>query len=230
MPKSLSILSLALSLASPLAAVAQPLAGAPQVYDTPPGYDDAPGYAAPDRASARHGRHHHWRDARVEEAEAHPKACYARVHVPASYGPPPTGPEYVWRQAPAPPGAPGPVWCLTVQPLPQQPVMIAPERMGWIRVLCADQVTPDRVALMQRRLSEQGLYRGGFDGRYDVATAQAVGRFQQERGIDHGGYLSYQTWGAIAALPPPAPPPAAYWRRPTTFDTGVLSWSGKVGG
>lgn len=238
MPSSLSIVGAiaALILPVPLAASAQDLAGAPRGYDTPPGYADSGYGQAGDAPAAEDGdagriphRRHGWRRAwREAPAAARAQECYAKVHVAATYGPPPTGPEYVWRQAPAPPGAPGPVWCLTVQPLPQQPVLISPERLGWIRVLCADEMTPERVGVIQRRLYGQGLYRGRIGGRYDAATAQAVAEFQRERRIDHGGYLSYQTYGAIEALPPP--PPQTYWRRPTAFDTGVLDWSGKVRG
>jgi hypothetical protein len=218
--KLLSTLAVAAVALQAPAAFAQQLAGAPQVYDSPPGYAGS-GYGDEGPAPSRHGRH---------AERAHPQECYAKVRVAATYAPPATGPEYVWRQAPAPPGAPGPVWCLTVQPMPSQPVMVSPERLGWIRVLCADEVTPERVSTVQRRLYREGLYQGGIDGRYDAATAQALARFQRERHIDHGGYFSYQTWGAIEALPPAPPPRVVQWRRPTTFDTGVLDWSGKSRG
>jgi hypothetical protein len=150
--------------------------------------------------------------------------CYAKVKFGAQYAPPPTGPEYVWTQAPGPPGSPGPIWCLTVQPLPQRPVMISPERYGWVRVLCSTDATPDRISTVQRRLYDRGMYRGAIDGRYDAQTAYAVRRFQSERHIEDRGYLSYQTLSALE-VPPPRP---VYWRRPTTFDTGVLDWPGKT--
>lgn len=250
--------ALAAFLATPFAVQAQDLAGAPQTYapqaygepgpnsmtgpmagpmGAPPmaGPQMGPPMAGPGMAgpgpqmgptygpSAEALEAHAARQAMREAAE-HPKECYAHVRVGASYAPPPTGPQYVWRQAPAPPGAPGPVWCLVVQPFPQQPVMISPEHMGWIRVLCADETTPARVSQMQRRLSEQGLYAGGFGGRYDMATAQAVAQFQRSQRIADDGYLGYRTVAALEALPPRR----IYLRRPTTFDTGVLNWSGKV--
>jgi hypothetical protein len=251
---ALAVLSAPFGLSS--AAWAQDLAGAPQTYDVPPGYGAAAGpsgvpvgpiggppvagppmMAPPMMAQAMPGPQmgpaigpspealeaHAARRA-MREAADHPKECYAHVRIGATYAPPPTGPEYVWRQAPAPPGAPGPVWCLVVAPFPQQPVMISPEHMGWIRVLCADETTPARVSQMQRRLYEQGLYSGGFEGRYDMATASAVARFQQAQRIADDGYLGYRTVAAIEALPPRR----IYLRRPTTFDTGVLNWSGKV--
>lgn len=151
--------------------------------------------------------------------------CYAQVRYPASYAPPPSGPEYVWTQAPAPPGAPGPVWCLTVTRFPDRPVQVAPARLGWVRVLCADEVTPARVSRLQRRLHERGLYRGEIDGRFDARTEEAVVAFQSERHIEHRGYLSYET---VAALDLPPPPPVVIYRpAPTTFERGYVSWDGK---
>ena len=216
------LLFAAVALGAP-AASAEALMGAPMEYGPAP--DEAP-------PAARHAM-------RREGGE-----CYAQVRYPAAYAPPPSGPEYVWTQAPAPPGAPGPVWCLTVTHFSGRPVEVSPERLGWVRVLCADDVTPARVSRLQRRLHERGLYRGEIDGRYDDQTAQGVAAFQRERHIAHRGYLSYATMSAleeapspccIAAAPPPccvpaAPPPrVVYWRRPTTFERGYVNWPGKSG-
>ena len=226
----LSCLLLAASVLGGPAASAEELAGAPM------GYGPAPDEAQP-------AGHHALRHRGGE--------CYAQVRYPAPYAPPPSGPEYVWTQAPAPPGAPGPVWCLTLTHFSGRPVQVAPERLGWIRVLCADDVTPERVEHLQRRLHERGLYRGEIDGRYDEQTEEGVVAFQRERRIAHRGYLSYETVSALeegpspccAAAPPPpccapvvaapccvpvAPPPRViYWRRPTTFERGYVSWPGK---
>ena len=212
---NVSRLALAALMAAPIATSvqAQDLAGAPQGYDQG-GYGQR-GYAQAEGPQAgRHGRRH---------AEA--RECYAQVRYPAAYAPPPTGPEYIWRQAPAPPGAPGPVWCLTVQPFPNQPVQVAPARLGWVRVLCADQETPERIARLQHRLHEEGLYRGEMDGRYDEETAGAVAAFQQERHIEHRGYLSYETLSALDVAPPP--PIVIYRRKPTTFERGYVTWPGE---
>ena len=193
----LSGLALAAMLATPAVTLAQALAGAPQPV---PMQSDPRSWGPSERAPMdgegperrpgprRHGGH---------EGE-----CYAQVRYPASYAPPPSGPEYVWTQAPAPPGAPGPVWCLTVRPFPDRPVQVAPARLGWVRVLCADEVTPDRVSRLQRRLHDRGLYRGEIDGRYDEQTEGAVVAFQHERHIEHRGYLSYETMTALEARRP----------------------------
>src|SRR5579875_3716323 len=183
------ILAAFTALAAP-AVLAQDLAGAPQ------GYEAGPEAAPPPVRRASHHRG---------------EACYAQVRYPSVPAPPPSGPEYVWTQAPAPPGAPGPVWCLTVTRFAGAPVPVMPERTGWIRVLCADDATPARITRLQRRLHARGLYRGEISGRYDAATAEGVAAFQRERHIGHRGYLSYETMAALDATSPcceAAPSPA----------------------
>lgn len=210
-----SALALAAVLAAPVAASAQALAGAPDAsIGGPPRWsaEPPPSVGGDPRSWSPTGRRRHGGG-----------ECYAQVRYPASYAPPPSGPEYVWTEAPAPPGAPGPVWCLTVRPFPNRPVEVAPARLGWVRVLCADEVTPARVSHLQRRLHERGLYRGEIDGRYDEETESAVAAFQRESHIEHRGYLSYQTMAAIEA----PPPLVVYPRTPTAFERGYVSWPGE---
>lgn len=178
-------------------------------------------------------------------AHARPGVCYARVTAAATVSPPVPG-RVRWRLSPPPPGAPGPLWCLVEEP--GQPArVIAPERSGWIRVLCDDEATPARISRVQRRLHELRVYEGEASGRYDAATAAAVGRFQSERRIAHGGYLSLRTLDALeggaayAALPPPpvaappccvAPPPpppvvTIPVVQPPPPPSPWLSWPGK---
>jgi hypothetical protein len=130
----------------------------------------------------------------------HGKECYAKVKFGAQYGAaPPTGPHYVWRQEPGPPGAPGPIWCLVpAEVRAPQPVLISPERYGWIRVLCDTEATPARIVGVQRQLSAAGVYQGPVDGRYDSNTTAAVERFQAQRHIEDRGYLSYATLSALS--------------------------------
>ena len=59
-------------------------------------------------------------------------------------------------------------------------------------------------------------------------TAWALRRFQSERRIEDRGYLGYGTLSALEGPPPPPPYYRGYWGRPTTFDTGVITWPGKV--
>lgn len=142
--------------------------------------------------------------------------CFAKVSIRgATLIPPPAPPHAFWVMTPARPGEIGPTFCLYFEPGAPAPEMFAPDRTGWIRVVCDRDLTPMRVRGLQRRLRELGLYQGAVHGRYDAPTAHAVARFQQRRSIPHGGYLSLETAGAIEAgapLPslPFTPPPSAY--------------------
>jgi hypothetical protein len=192
----------------------------------------------------------HDRDGLLPAPPAHAPAgvCYAHVSAPAEYGPPPA-PGAHWRLNPPPPGAPGPVWCLVVDPAAPPP-LLAPERDGWVRVLCDADATPARLRRLQRRLRAEGDYAGELSGRYDAATGAAVRRFQARRHIAHGGYLSLGTvealeGGATSAyaatfsvaaapapvIPPPPPPvvvlPAPHCCAPSGPAGRWLSWPGK---
>ncbi len=167
---------------APQAAQAQPQGLAPALIGAP-AYASALPYAGPNAAPPDAG---------------HAKECYAKVKFGAQYSvAPPAGPQYIWRQEPGPPGAPGPIWCLVpVVSAPRQ-IMISPERYGWIRVLCETEATPERIVGVQRQLSAAGVYQGPIDGRYDANTTVAVERFQAQRHIEDRGYLSYATLSAL---------------------------------
>lgn len=162
------------------------------------GYGAAPAAAAP--AS----------DGLLPEPPENAKAgeCFAKVVVPGQpvYGPP--APAHArWVQTPPRPGTIGPVWCIVWERGYQPTVTFTPERYGWIRVICDKDATRETITRIQRRLHDHGVYQGGFDGRYDAATAEAVTRFQGARHIEHGGYLSYQTMEALEAPPVPVRAP-----------------------
>ena len=129
-------------------------------------------------------------------ADAPPGECYARVKVP---GGPIQGPPQVtgaqWVMMPGPPGAPGPIWCLVQTAA--APVAFEPDRYGFIRVLCEDELTGPRVSAFQPQLHSRGYYSGAVTGRYDAATAAAVTRFQAGANIAHGGYMSFETAQAL---------------------------------
>jgi len=129
--------------------------------------------------------------------------CYAKVVVPGQpIGAPPAQTRAVWVQTPPGPGQISPTWCIYYLPGAPQPVAMTPERYGWIRVVCDKDATEEKIRHVQRRLHAWGDYDGGFDGHYDGATAQGVVRFQEQRHIDHGGYLSVKTVEALDGAPP----------------------------
>jgi hypothetical protein len=240
--------ALAVQASAPAAVQAQ----APTSLAGAPPYATAPFAADPNDAPPGFGANDPPSD------PGHAKECYAKVKFGAQYTvEPPTGPHYSWRQEPGPPGSPGPIWCLVLDPSAPPKVMISPERYGWVRILCDSEATPGRIVGVQRQLSAAGVYQGPIDGRYDATTTAAVERFQAQRHIEDRGYLSYATLSALNvygqrsypqsgytpngyyqgpnAYPYPYPypqaayaPPYAYgYRQLTTFDTGVLTWPGK---
>lgn len=54
----------------------------------------------------------------------------------------------------------------------------------WFRVPCPEDATPEFWASVQRALKARGYYAAAPTGENDPATAEAVRRFQAERGLD----------------------------------------------
>ncbi len=54
-----------------------------------------------------------------------------------------------------------------------------------------------RVATVQKRLQQLGLFKGDVSGYYGTETRDAVVQFQRYRGIDPTGFVNYQTWQAL---------------------------------
>jgi peptidoglycan hydrolase-like protein with peptidoglycan-binding domain len=134
---------------------------------------------------------------------ARPGECYAKVVVPGQpVGAPPAQQRAVWVQTPPGPGQVSPTWCIYYLPGAPQPVATTPERYGWIRVVCDKDATEDKIRHVQRRLHEWGDYDGAYDGHYDDVTAKGVVRFQEQRHLDHGGYLSVKTVEELDGAPP----------------------------
>lgn len=54
----------------------------------------------------------------------------------------------------------------------------------WFETPCADRMTPEFVASIQRALKVRGLYRGKISGELDKRTQTAIRRFQTPGGLD----------------------------------------------
>lgn len=54
----------------------------------------------------------------------------------------------------------------------------------WFRAPCPEIWTPDFIATLQRALKARGYYMHPVTGTLDVATREAVHRFQTDRGLD----------------------------------------------
>lgn len=55
----------------------------------------------------------------------------------------------------------------------------------------------ERVAAVQRRLAEMGIYNGNADGEYDFSTRSAVKELQRLSGIDPSGETDFETLRAM---------------------------------
>ncbi len=154
--------------------------------------------------------------------------CFAKVVVPGQpIGAPPPQPRAVWVQTPPGPGQISPTWCIYYeQGAPQPPVAFTPERFGWIRVVCDKDATVEKIRHVQQRLHAWGDYQGPDDGHFDDATAKGVARFQEQRHIEHGGYLSVRTVEALDAAPP-APQIYASQPYPATYPQPGLAPCGQ---
>jgi len=62
--------------------------------------------------------------------------------------------------------------------------MVQDRQEVWFREPCPEVLTADVVATLQRALKARGLYRQPLTGQMDTATADAIRRFQAERGLD----------------------------------------------
>lgn len=54
----------------------------------------------------------------------------------------------------------------------------------WFRAPCPEDMTVNFIATLQRALKARGLYLAPVTGEMDATTAEAVRRFQAERGLD----------------------------------------------
>ncbi|PIE16145.1 MAG: hypothetical protein CSA68_03890 [Rhodobacterales bacterium] len=62
--------------------------------------------------------------------------------------------------------------------------IIKPRREFWFQVPCAEALTPDFFASLQRALKSRGLFQGAPSGKMDRKTKKAVRRYQKEHGLD----------------------------------------------
>ncbi|MDT8329200.1 MAG: peptidoglycan-binding domain-containing protein [Roseovarius sp.] len=56
----------------------------------------------------------------------------------------------------------------------------------WFETPCAEDLTPDFIASVQRALAARALYRGPINGDMDTRTRTAIRRFQAPEGLDSG--------------------------------------------
>lgn len=111
-----------------------------------------------------------------------PSGCYAKDVTPAVVE---TVTEQVMLQ-PASISTDGSVLYPAVYKSETQQRIVQERKELWFETVCADQMTPDFIASLQRALTARGLYRGPVDGRMTARTRRAVRGFQKPQGLDSG--------------------------------------------
>ena len=61
--------------------------------------------------------------------------------------------------------------------------VVITQQETWFQIPCPADLTPEFVSSLQRALSARGKYSGPVTGRFDSATAAALGAYQTERGL-----------------------------------------------
>ena len=79
--------------------------------------------------------------------------------------------------------------------------IVEERRTVWIRTPCPWDLTPERIATLQRALKARGVYDGPVTARLDRATAQAVRRYQSGKGLE-SDVLSRAAAERLGVLPP----------------------------
>ncbi|WP_415920054.1 peptidoglycan-binding domain-containing protein [Tateyamaria sp. SN6-1] len=67
----------------------------------------------------------------------------------------------------------------------EQQIVIEPRRETWFEIPCADVMTPDFIASLQRALAARGHFKGQITGKQDLRTRQAIHSFQRSEGFDN---------------------------------------------
>lgn len=75
-------------------------------------------------------------------------------------------------------------------------ILIATSSSPTAQALCLG-CSGEKVAAVQRRLKESGLYSGEINGRYDFATRRAVKSFQSQNGLESSGETNHKTVAAL---------------------------------
>jgi hypothetical protein len=180
----------------------------------PPGLEDGP--PPPMAHDMDGGREHRHGGPYRMQMPPPPSAgdCYGHMG-PGPGGPPPGGPAAGWSHHP---GEGGPVWC-------HKHGMDGPPP-GWVKVICVDEYVKGRGRHGKRRVHAH---------RVAKPAIRTVKRMHRPMPVEHYGYVTRETYRSVETVTPPVPPPPPPcgpckhpppW--PTTFDTGYITWPGKV--
>ncbi len=130
-------------------------------------------------------------------ADAPPGSCWGRTISPAVIE---TVTEQVQVQ-PARISPTGEIQSLPVFRTDTRQRIITPRQDNWFETPCADTLTPEFVATLQRALAARGLYGGAIAGVLDDATRAALRRYQIDEGGPDSPVLALATARALGLVP-----------------------------
>lgn len=119
-------------------------------------------------------------DASSAPPGADPDACYGRHTTPAIIE---TVTEQVLVQPPQI-NADGSASYPAVYRTETRQNIVRERKELWFETLCADALTSQFIASVQRALAVRGLYSGQINGRFDRATRRAISAYQRPQGLD----------------------------------------------
>lgn len=134
---------------------------------------------------------------------AAPNSCWGKVVSPAVV-------ETITRKVlvqPAQISSDGRVQAAPIYKEETKAEVITPRLATWYEIPCADQLTPEFVASLQRALAARGYYRDQVTGNMDLRTRDAVRRYQKDQGLEQKvlTVAGARTLGLIAVERTPAP-------------------------
>ncbi|MEM5475889.1 peptidoglycan-binding domain-containing protein [Pacificibacter sp. AS14] len=119
-------------------------------------------------------------DASFAPPGADPDACYGRHTTPAIVE---TVTEQVLVQPPQI-DSDGTVSYPAIYRTETRQDIVRERKELWFETLCAEALTPQLVASVQRALAARGIYDGQVNGKFDRATRRAVAAYQKSEGLD----------------------------------------------
>ncbi|WP_252729742.1 peptidoglycan-binding protein [Pacificibacter marinus] len=119
-------------------------------------------------------------DATSAPPGADPDACYGRHTTPAIVE---TVTEQVLVQPPQI-NADGSVSYPAIYRTETRQEIVRERKELWFETLCADALTPQFIASVQRALAVREVYSGQVNGKLDRATRRAIAAYQKPEGLD----------------------------------------------
>jgi len=129
-------------------------------------------------------------------AGAAPGTCWGRTVSPAVIE---TVTEQVQVQ-PAQISTTGEIQALPIYRTETRQKIVTPRKDNWFETPCADQLTPEFIATLQRALAARGEYDGAVSGLFDASTRKAMRTYQTTTGGPDSPVLALATARSLGLI------------------------------